>query len=382
VSAKNVIVLGCGGFVGSHLVDRLMADGSYDVRGWDVSPQRIEAHLDRPNFHYHEAYVDANNTYAELGPWVGDADAVVSLAAVCNPAEYVANPRFTIRSNFIDAFRLVDLCAEHGTWLLHTSTCEVYGRTIASYLGDRYEAPELYEQVEDTTPLVMGPIQNQRWTYATAKALFERYIYAYHTEMGFPFTIVRPYNWFGPRMDYIPGRDGEGVPRVLACFMTALMENKPLQLVDGGTAYRTITYIGDAVDALVRMLAAPEQSKGQFFNVGNRADGEVTVAELAELMREIYAEITGDARFLEHPIETVSGEAFYGPGYEDCDRRVPDVSSARERLGWEARTSLRDTLRVTMKYFHDAYATAQPPARHSQRNRLIEHIARRPTPGA
>ena len=352
---RRLIILGCGGFVGSHLTERLLRDGRFEIFGFDTTSKKCEHLLGDENFHFKETYVDASNTEQELGPVLEDAEAIYSLAAVCNPAQYVANPIFTIKSNFIHAYALVDLCAAAGTWLIHTSTCEVYGRTIAGYLPDNdYSDPDLYEQREDETPLVMGPTRNQRWTYATAKALFERYIYANHTELGLPFTIVRPYNWFGPRMDFIPGRDGEGVPRVLACFMTALLDGQPLQLVDGGHARRTITYIEDAVDALVAMLNRPKKAKNQFFNIGNRAN-EISMADLAHLMRDVYAEITGNASYKHHPIEEVSSEKFYGPGYEDCDRRVADVSRAERLLDWKAQVDLRETLRITMRYFHDAY---------------------------
>jgi UDP-apiose/xylose synthase len=139
--------------------------------------------------------------------------------------------------------------------------------------------------------------------------------------------------------------------------MTALLDGKPMQLVDGGHAYRTITYIDDAVDALVAMLEQPDKSQNQIFNVGNRA-GEVTIRELAHLMRDVAAEITGKESFRNHPIEEVSGEDFYGKGYEDCDRRVPDVRKAESLLGWKAKTDLRETLRVTMSYYFENYGRA------------------------
>jgi len=352
---RRVIILGCGGFVGSHLTERLLADGRFEITGFDVSDSKCSHLLDNPNFNFTKGYVDASNTDEVLRPVMDGAEAIFSLAAVCNPAEYVKNPVFTINSNFIHAYKLVDLCTEAGAWIIHTSTCEVYGRTIASYLPDNdYSNPDLYEQREDETPLVMGPTVNQRWTYAASKALFERYIYANHTENGLPFTIVRPYNWFGPRMDYIPGRDGDGVPRVLACFMRALLDKQPIQLVDGGSAYRTITYIEDSVDALTAMLEVPKKAKNTFFNIGNRAN-EITMRDLAHLMRDVYADITGDESYRKHPIEDISGEKFYGPGYEDCDRRVPDVSRAERLLGWKAQVNLRDTLFHTMSYFHELY---------------------------
>jgi UDP-apiose/xylose synthase len=352
---RRVIILGCGGFVGSHLTERLLADGRFEITGFDVSDSKCSHLLDNPNFNFTKGYVDASNTDEVLRPVMDGAEAIFSLAAVCNPAEYVKNPVFTINSNFIHAYKLVDLCTEAGAWIIHTSTCEVYGRTIASYLPDNdYSNPDLYEQREDETPLVMGPTVNQRWTYAASKALFERYIYANHTENGLPFTIVRPYNWFGPRMDYIPGRDGDGVPRVLACFMRALLDKQPIQLVDGGSAYRTITYIEDSVDALTAMLEVPKKAKNTFFNIGNRAN-EITMRDLAHLMCDVYADITGDDSYRNHPIEDIAGEKFYGPGYEDCDRRVPDVSRAERLLGWKAQVPLRDTLFHTMSYFHELY---------------------------
>ncbi len=356
---KKVLILGCGGFVGSHLTERLLAAGDVEIEGWDISSEKISQHLGDPRLRFHESYIDAETTWTELEPIIQDVDAVYSLAAVCTPAQYVSSPVKTIQSNFIDAYALIDLCAKHRKWLIHTSTCEVYGRTLSSYVkADDYDDLDLYEQREDETPLVMGPTSNNRWSYATAKQLFERYMLAHHQENGLPYTIVRPYNWFGPKMDFIPGRDGEGVPRVLACFMTALLDHQPMQLVDGGDAWRTITYIDDAIDALQAMLEQPKGSQNQIFNVGNRKDGEVTMKELAHLMREIAAEITGRPEYKDHPIEEVSSGKFYGEGYEDCDRRVPDISKAQSRLGWEPKTSLRETLRITMEHYFGKYGSS------------------------
>jgi UDP-apiose/xylose synthase len=353
---KKILILGCGGFVGSHLTDRLLATGEYQIEGWDVHFDKISQHLGNPNLNFHQQYIDGESTWEALEPIIEQVDAVFSLAAVCTPAQYVSSPVKTIQSNFIDAYALIDLCSKYRKWLIHTSTCEVYGRTLSSYVpGEGYSNPDLYEQREDETPLVMGPTVNQRWSYAAAKALFERYLLAHGQENGLPFTIIRPYNWFGPRMDFIPGRDGDGVPRVLACFMTALLDQQPMQLVDGGDAYRTITYINDAVDALQLMLENPRGSENQIFNVGNREDGEITMKDLAYLMRDVAAEITGREAYRQHPIEEIPGEKFYGTGYEDCDRRVPDIHKAEARLGWKPQTGLRETLAITMKYYFENY---------------------------
>lgn len=103
-----------------------------------------------------------------------------------------------------------------------------------------------------------------------------------------PFTIVRPFNWIGPRMDYIPGVDGpsDGIPRVLACFSTCLMSGKPMQLVDGGKNQRTFVYVKDAVEVMYKIMDMPEKSVGRIFNVGN-PDNEVTIKELADMMADV-----------------------------------------------------------------------------------------------
>lgn len=352
----NLAIIGCGGFIGSHVLDRLLCDESVHIRGWDPQTRKIEHHLDNPRLRLRRHAINEPGREDDLRDTVRWADAIINLAAICNPSEYNTNPLYVIQANFIDVYPLVELCAAERKWLISFSTSEVYGRTLAGYLpGNRYDNPDLYELSENETPLIMGPIGNQRWTYACAKQMLERFIYAHHREHGMPFTIIRPFNFFGPRMDYLPGHDGEGVPRVLACFMTALIEGRPLQLVDGGQRHRTIVSIHEAIDALLLMLAQPEKAQNEFFNIGNR-NNEVTIAELADLMRCCYAEITGDPGYRHHPIEVIDSKQFYGKGYEDCDRRMPKLDQALTLLGWTPRIPLREILMETMTYYHHQYA--------------------------
>jgi UDP-apiose/xylose synthase len=355
VMSKKYLVLGCGGFVGSHFVDRLLTEPTALVEGYDLVSTKIAQHLHNPRFSFKETCIREAHVTGELQRSIRDADLVLNLAAICNPSEYNTHAINVMRQNCFHIIPIIDACAELGKWIIHFSTSEVYGRTISSYLKENdYSDPDLFEQREDETPLIMGPIQNQRWSYATSKQLVERYIFALHKEAGLTFTIIRPFNFFGPRMDYIPGRDGEGVPRVLACFMDALLHDKPLQLVDGGHAKRTITSIHDAIDALFLMLENPHAAQNQIFNVG-AADNEVSIAELALMMREIFAEVTGNASVRLHPIKEVSSREFYGEGYEDSDRRIPDNTKARELLGWDAKYGLREMLELTMAYYVTEY---------------------------
>ncbi|MHA1566725.1 MAG: NAD-dependent epimerase/dehydratase family protein [Alphaproteobacteria bacterium] len=355
MKVNNIVLLGCGGFIGSHLLDRLLTDGGYDIAGWDFSSNRILGHLDNSRFTFHQADAFSADEAAELETAIKHADVVISLTAICNPARYNTEAIATINANFTEIQKLAESCARHKTWIIHASTCEVYGRTMASYLPDNsYDDPALYEQIEDETPLIMGPIQNQRWSYACAKQLSERLLHAYHTEQGLPVTMFRPYNFVGPRMDFIPGRTGSGVPRVFACFVTALLDGTPMKLVDGGHARRAYLYIDDAVDALERMIQLPEVAQNQTFNLGAPRN-ETSTRDLAIMIRNAYAEVSGIPAYRTHPIIDVSGLEFYGKGYEDCDRRVPNVAKAQRLLGWEAKYGLDDAVRHTVRYFYEGF---------------------------
>jgi UDP-apiose/xylose synthase len=357
---KRIVILGCGGYIGSHLLDRLLAEPGNSVFGIDLEERKISQHLSNPALDFVLADLSCPTGLVRLAEEIPRADVVINLAAICNPAEYNTEPLRVLEANLFHLYPVIKMCADSRKWLVHFSTSEVYGRTVASYLpGNTYDDPDLYVLAEDDTPLIMGPVRNQRWTYAAAKQVVERLVYAYHHENGMPFTVIRPLNFFGPRMDYLPGHDGMGIPRVLASFMAALIDRTPMRLVDGGHARRTILSIDDAMDAIMAVLDRPESAQNQFFNLGN-PDNEVTVRELAEQMRSVYAEITGDESYVDHPIESVSALEFYGPGYEDCDRRMPDISAAKQLLGWTPRKSLRTTLLETMADYHVTYAAGVP----------------------
>jgi UDP-apiose/xylose synthase len=320
-SPRSIAVLGAGGFLGSHLVERLLSEGWGPILAVDRRLSKLGVHSERL-VRLEGALPDP----ALLERVVDSCACVASLTALCNPSLYNTEPLEVIDANYTDLVPLVRLCAERGRRLVHFSTCEVYGRGP----GD---AP----MTEDATPLVLGPIDRERWTYACAKQLLERQIWAFGRLRGLEFSIIRPFNVIGPRMDFLPGVDGEGIPRVLACFMKALLWNEPLKLVDGGQSRRAFTAVEDFTDAVLRLLERREASRGQIFNLGNPAN-DVTIAELARLLADVYrAEVDPAAR----PIfQSVSAEAFYGPGYDDVSRRIPDIAKARQRLGWEPTTSL------------------------------------------
>jgi UDP-apiose/xylose synthase len=351
---KTICILGCGGFIGSHLVERILAGTDWYVLGIDRSSAKIDGCLSDPRFTFAKADVDSPGV---ADGFIGRSDIVVSLVALCNPSLYNTIPLEVIKSNFTRPMAIVETCSRLKKWLVHFSTCEVYGTTV-SHAAQRPFDPRTDIFSEDATPLVLGPVSAQRWTYACAKQLLERAIFAHGFEHGLEYTIVRPFNFIGPRMDFLPGTCGvEGVPRVLACFMDALLSGKPLKLVDGGINFRSFTYIDDAIDALMAILSQPEKAKGRIFNIGNPAN-ETTIAGLAELMIRIYRELRPESAGSPAVIQTVASTEFYGEGYEDSDRRIPDISKAQTLLSWKPMTSLAEAMRMTMAHYIREYGGA------------------------
>jgi UDP-apiose/xylose synthase len=346
----RIALLGCGGFIGSHFLDAFLADPQWEIEGWDWESGKIRRHLANPRFTFHQGDVYA---YPGLEASLAACDVVIALAAMCNPSQYNVRGVDVIESNFIQPRLVADMCARQGKWLIQFSTSEVYGQTLAHWTGQEDPPRSAYELDEETSPMLLGPVSGLRWSYACAKQMLERYILALNREKGLPYTIVRPFNFLGTRMDYLPGLEAEGLPRVLACFTAALVDKRPLTLVDGGHARRTFLAVEEAVEALRLMLASPGMARNKVFNLGHPGN-EVTIRSLAEMMREIAAELTGDEAYLAHPMVDVPALEFYGEGYVDSDRRMPRIDRAMRLLGWAPRKNLRDILRHVLE---DAFRT-------------------------
>ena len=354
---KTVCIVGVAGFIGSHLLEKIIRERTWNVLGCDmVSPLKIQQLLGAEKKwagRFSFTQMDIVKEPAKLKELIKQSDVVINLAAICNPSEYIKQPVNTINSNFTDAIDCINFCVEFNKHLIHFSTCEIYGRTLSSY-GLPASDPKNYILDEETTPMIMGPVSAQRWCYACAKQLVERLIYAHGTENDLKFTIIRPYNWIGPRMDYIPGVDGkdDGQPRVLASFMTALMKGEPLVLVNGGEVYRTFCFVDDAVDCVCRAIDKPDKSAGHTFNVGN-PDNNIQIRKLAAMMIDLYSELTGKPK---GSTRDVDGTEYYGKGYEDSDLRIPSMRLVKQQLDWEPKTSLRSAMEMTMKVFIDKYS--------------------------
>ncbi|MBO4435430.1 MAG: NAD-dependent epimerase/dehydratase family protein [Fibrobacter sp.] len=343
-SSITVAIVGCGGFIGSHLLDAVLERTRWRVFGVDLDFYRLQHRLN----HERCEFLCADLADPAVVERIAKFPLVVNLAAICTPSRYMGEACEVIRSNYDHPAALAEACAKSGSWLVHFSTSEIYGKTT----------PDSGELLEDETPAVFGPVSASRWSYATAKLLAERFIAGLP---GLRWTVVRPFNFVGPYMDFMPGVDGEGIPRVLANFSTALLRGEPLKLVNGGKAKRCFTSVHDAVDFLFALFDAgsdPERCDGvlsQAFNVGN-AENEVSVAELAARMRSIFAKVRGvDVSTLPEP-QVVSGEEYYGAGYDDSMRRLPSVEKAQRLLGFKAAIPLDTALEESLLWFVKHYS--------------------------
>lgn len=336
----KIVMLGAGGFIGSNLVENLLGCSEHHIvgvdRDYDKLPEVLAPLSDeaRSRWTFHDA--DIRTSMPLLRDIIRQSDVVVDLIAHANPSMYVTRPLDVFELNFTQNLEIARMCIEEKKWLIQFSSAEVYGKSQS-------KTP----YTEDASDSVFGPVSKQRWIYAVGKQLLERVLYAHGDSGDLHYTIVRPFNFLGPRIDYLVPPGATGGPRVFPHFMSALLSGGPIRLVDGGHARRAFLHVADGVSAFRTLLANPDKTHNQIYNVGNPAN-QVTVAELANLMSSLFEELTGSPSM--SAIETMSGEEFYGVGYEDSDREPPDISKMRG-LGWKPSRDLEQTVRDAMIYY-------------------------------
>lgn len=354
----KILALGGGGFIGAHLTERLLREG-HEVVSVDIHSDKLTETLQHPRLTFIEKSI--RDPELDLGELTRQADVVIDLVAYANPGLYVKMPLEVFRLNFTDNLRIVEECVEHRTRLIQFSSSEVYGKTVVSVVGDKLSDPDNPEYAtfnEEESDFILGPIGKHRWIYSCAKQLLERVLHAYGLEEGLNYTVIRPFNFIGPKIDYLPSENDRGIPRVFSYFMESLLTGQPMQLVDGGTHRRSYTYILDAIDCIYQIvLNRGGVCDRQVFNIGTLGN-EVSIRQLAEEMRSVYAEqfhCPGDPL---PELVDVSSEEFYGEGYEDSDRRIPDLSKAFDLLGYEPRYDLRTMLEESIGYYVERHRAA------------------------
>jgi UDP-4-amino-4-deoxy-L-arabinose formyltransferase/UDP-glucuronic acid dehydrogenase (UDP-4-keto-hexauronic acid decarboxylating) len=333
----RVLILGVNGFIGNALSERLLTAGGYEVHGMDLQNDKIQRLLNRPGFHFDEGDISIHREWIEFH--VRKCDVIIPLVAIATPKEYVRNPLKVFKLDFEENLRIVRYCVQYEKRLIFPSTSEVYGMCTDE------------EFDEDHSNLIVGPVPMQRWIYAASKQLLDRVIWAYGQKENLRFTLFRPFNWIGPRLDSLDSAR-IGSSRAITQLILNLVEGTPILLVDGGQQKRCFTDVKDGVECLVRIIAnRGGKADGQIFNVGN-PKGEVSIRELGEMLVKKFDAHPMRSQFPPfagfHEIE--SGE-YYGRGYQDVTHRRPSIKKARKLLGWNPTCKLEDSIAETLDFF-------------------------------
>ncbi|HXZ25365.1 MAG TPA: bifunctional UDP-4-keto-pentose/UDP-xylose synthase [Nitrospiria bacterium] len=334
--ALRVLILGVNGFIGSSLTEQILKQKDWEVYGMDMACDKLEPCLGQPRFHFVEGDITINREWIEYH--VRKCDTVLPLVAIATPATYVQDPLRVFELDFEANLDIVRKCVRYRKRVIFPSTSEVYGMCADKEFN------------EESSNLVLGPINKMRWIYSCSKQLLDRVISAYGQQQGLRYTLFRPFNWIGPKLDNIL-EPKEGSSRVLTQFIGNILRGQEIRLVDGGAQRRSFTYIDDGIDALLRIIENREGcADGRIFNLGNPAN-DVSVKELAEMLVALVKSYPKYAQLAERTkIVTVSSNDYYGKGYQDVLTRVPSITNAEQYLGWKPTTDLKTALRKTLDY--------------------------------
>ncbi|UOB26456.1 bifunctional UDP-4-amino-4-deoxy-L-arabinose formyltransferase/UDP-glucuronic acid oxidase ArnA [Pseudomonas orientalis] len=332
----RVLILGVNGFIGNHLSERLLRDDRYEVYGLDIGSDAIERLRSHPNFHYVEGDISIHTEWIEYH--IKKCDVVLPLVAIATPIEYTRNPLRVFELDFEENLKLVRYCVKYNKRVIFPSTSEVYGMCQDQYFD------------EDTSNLVVGPVNKQRWIYSVSKQLLDRVIWAYG-DKGLKFTLFRPFNWMGPRLDRLESAR-IGSSRAITQLILNLVEGTPIRLFDGGEQKRCFTDIADGIEALARIIDNENGvCDGQIINIGN-PENEASIRQLGEeLLRQF------EAHPLRHNFPPFAGfrdvesKAFYGTGYQDVAHRKPSIENAKRLLNWEPTVEMSETIGNTLDFF-------------------------------
>ena len=308
----RILLTGGAGFIGSHLADQYVAKGDQVtiLDNFSTGSQGNLSHLAGK-----ATTVDGDIRNVELvEKLTQDADLVLHMAAALGVNTILESPLESMSTNITGSEVVLNAAATFNKRIIIASTSEIYGKNPKQPLNEADDR-------------VVGAPQKIRWTYSDAKAIEEAMAFALHQEKKLPVTTVRLFNTVGPRQS---GRYGMVVPR----FVQAALKNQALTIYGDGTQSRVFCHVDDAVTAIAT-IAATDATIGEVFNVGG--SGEVSIKELAE---HVIATTKSQSVITYTPYSDA-----YPAGFEDIQRRVPDISKIKQAIGWEPTKDLETIIR-------------------------------------
>lgn len=318
----KALITGGAGFIGSHLAEKLLEQG-HEVfvidNLWTGKLENLSKIQKNEKFHL---VVDTILNESVMNELIFKVDQIYHLAAAVGVKNIMDNPVETIDTNVKGSETVLRLANNFKKKVLIASTSEVYGKHLDHTLSE-----------DDNR--VMGSVKKRRWAYACSKTLDEFQALAYYDEKKLPVVIVRLFNTVGPRQI---GRYG----MVLPSFVQSALLGKPITVFGDGTQSRSFTHVIDVVGALIDLMNEP-RAEGDIFNVGNGK--EVTIKDLAVKVKEM----TGS----DSEIEYIPYEKAYGPGFEDMERRCPNIDKIHNLIGYEPSYDLSAIIQSVIDYFKE-----------------------------
>lgn len=333
----RVLILGVNGFIGNHLTERLLKDDNYEIYGMDIGTDAITRFLDCPRFHFVEGDISIHSEWIEYH--IKKCDVVLPLVAIATPIEYTRNPLRVFELDFEENLKIIRNCVKYRKRIIFPSTSEVYGMCTDKDFN------------EDTSNLVVGPINKQRWIYSVSKQLLDRVIWAYGDKEDLRFTLFRPFNWMGPRLDSLNAAR-IGSSRAITQLILNLVEGSPIKLIEGGQQKRCFTDISDGIEALFRIIENKGgRCDGQIINIGN-PNNEASIKALAQMLLESFERHPLRDRFPPFAgFREVESSDYYGKGYQDVEHRKPSIQNAKRCLDWEPTIAMQQTVDETLDFF-------------------------------
>ncbi len=316
----RVFITGGAGFIGSHLCDSLVAEDKEVTILDNLSTGSKEntAHLEGK---IKVVQGDIRNQKL-VESLVAESDLTLHMAAALGIDNILENPIESISTNFYGSEIVLNAAAKYDKRIVIASTSEIYGKNSKQPLSE-------------TDDRVVGTPQKLRWTYSDAKALEEATAHALFLKNNLKVTTIRFFNTVGPRQT---GKYGMVIPR----FIKAAIENKPLNVFGSGSQSRVFCHVSDSVRA-VTTLACSSSAIGEVFNVGGK--GEISILDLAKLIVE-RTNSKSEIIFTEY-------ENAYSVGFEDIERRVPDISKIKKLAGWEPKINLQTIIDDVIKWIKE-----------------------------
>ncbi len=314
------LITGGAGFIGSHLCEELLKKGEEVFVLDDLSTgslENVENFLKEKNFHLYIDTVLNNYITEEL---VKKSDFVFHLASVVGVKRVMENPIDSLLINILGTYNVLKSCVAYKKRVLITSTSEIYGKNK--------NVP-----FNEDADIVIGSTKKKRWSYACSKAIDEFLSFAYKEEKNLSVIIVRLFNTVGPRQT---GRYGMVIPR----FVKQALNNDPITVFGTGNQTRCFIHVKDVVETLLKLIEK-ENAYGDIYNIGSTE--EVKIKDLALKIKKI----TGS----KSEIKFVNPETVYSSGFEDMERRIPDVSKIKNIVNFELKYSLDDIIEDVANYY-------------------------------